>query len=139
MAWIVQTLEKKTADGNGAGIFHLTASSDESGVFHVGCDHEHRSADEAQTCKEALNHLGKMTGFPHEETIITVNGDSHAWPKTSITHEEICALAKQPVHASVTYEGPRHGDSRRSGLTHVGKSIKVENGLVIDCVVTGNA
>lgn len=70
---------------------------------------------------------------------ITVNGKPCELEGPTLTHENICALAGQPIHASVTYVGPKRGDSQRSGTTYVGKSIEIENGMHIDCVVTGNA
>lgn len=70
---------------------------------------------------------------------ITINARPHELDGPKLTHEQICALAGQPVHASVVYVGPKHGDSQRSGTTHVGKSIDLEDGMQIDCVVTSNA
>lgn len=71
---------------------------------------------------------------------IKVNGVDHEWPHADpLSHEAICELAGQPVHASVTYQGSRDGDSQRSGITYAGKSIKTDDGMVINCVVTGNA
>jgi len=67
MTWIVQPLQRKAADGSPAGLWHLCANSDEGGGFVNGCDHDHPSAKEAQNCKEALIHLGGVTGFPYEE------------------------------------------------------------------------
>ena len=70
---------------------------------------------------------------------ITINGDEQDFDGETISHEKICELANRPVHASVTYSGPRHGDSRREGLTYAGKSVQVEDGMIFNCVVTGNA
>jgi hypothetical protein len=140
MVWFVQPLEKKGADGKGCGIWHLTASSDEGGGFYVGCGHDHASADEAQTCLEARKAVGSVTGFPLEMDKITINGAELEWPHADpLSHEKICEMAGQPVHASVTYHGPRDGDTQRSGTTYAGKSIKTADGMVINCIVTGNA
>jgi hypothetical protein len=140
MVWFVHPLEKKGAYGNGCGIWHLTASSDEGGGFYVGCDHDHASSDEAQSCLEARKAVGSVTGFPLEMDTIKINGVAHQWPHDDqLSHERICELAGQPPHASVTYQGPRDGDSQRSGITHAGKSIKIDDGMIINCVVTGKA
>lgn len=70
---------------------------------------------------------------------ITINGRDFEFAGTTISHERICELAGKPVYASVVYSGRRHGDSRRQGTTYVGKTIDLEDGMVIDCIVTGNA
>lgn len=139
MAWIVQPMQKKTDDGKPAGIWHLCASSDEGGGFYAGCNHDHLTAEEAQKCREAKVEIGKVTGFPHKICKVTINGAEHEVDGDKISHEQICELAGQPVHASATYEGPRHGDSQRSGITHAGKVIRIEDGMIFNCIVTGNA
>jgi hypothetical protein len=139
MAWFVQALQKKNADGTPAGVWHLCAQSDEGGGFYAGCDHDHPSPEEAQDCREAKISIGATTGFPYQPAKITVNGTVHEVDGDTISHEQICALAGKPVHASATYLGPRNGDSERSGITHVGKSVKLEDGMIFNCVVTGNA
>lgn len=141
MAWFVQPLERKTADGKPSGLWHLCAQSDEDGGFYAGCDHDHHSAEEAQTCKEAKIAVGAVTGFPYRDEVskITINGVEHEVEGNTLSHEQICALSGQPVHASATYEGPRNGDSQRSGITHAGKVIKLEDGMIFNCIVTGNA
>lgn len=70
---------------------------------------------------------------------IMINGDKHDVSGPGISHEQICALAKQPVYATVTYVGPRRGDSERSGATYAGKSGTVEDGMIFSCIPTGNA
>lgn len=140
MVWFTQALEKKGADGKGCGVWHLTANSDEGGGFYVGCDHDHQSPEEAQLCVEARKAIGGLTGFPLKADKITINGIEYEWPHDDpLAHEEICRLAGQSECASVVYCGPRNGDSQRSGTTYSGKSIKTEDGMVIDCIVTGNA
>ena len=66
MVWFVETLEKKAPDGGPSGVFRLCASSDEGGGFHVGCQHEHQTHEEAGECEEALIEIGKITGFPYD-------------------------------------------------------------------------
>lgn len=73
MAWFVQPLQRKDANGNPSGLWHLCAESDEGGGFYPGCDHDHRSAEEAQDCDEAKVYLGGITGFPAHD-IKTVAG-----------------------------------------------------------------
>lgn len=70
---------------------------------------------------------------------ITINGTEHEWTKGTISHEEICELAGQPVHASTTYSVKLGDDHSRSGTTCKGKTIPVDNGMIIDCIVTGSA
>ncbi len=70
---------------------------------------------------------------------ITINGRWHETFEPRFTHERICAIAGQPVHATVTYVGPRRGDARRSGVTYAGRVVEIEDGMHIDCVVTGDA
>lgn len=70
---------------------------------------------------------------------VTINGRPHEVEGLALSHEDICALAGQPDFASVTYSGPRHGDSQRSGITHRGRSVDVEEGMRFTCVVTGSA
>lgn len=140
MVWFTQVLEKKGANGKGCGIWHLTANSDEGGDFVVGCDHDHKSAEEAANCLDARKYVGSSIGFPLRMDTITINGVEHEWPHDDeLSHEAICEMAGQPVHASVTYYGPQEGDSRRSGITYAGKKIKPADGMDINCVVTGNA
>lgn len=62
--WWVQPLQKKAADGSPSGIWHLVASSDEGGGTWPGCQHEHRSAEEAEACEDAQRQCGSVTGFP---------------------------------------------------------------------------
>lgn len=67
MAWFVQTLEKKAADGSLSGIWHLCCESDEGGGFYAGCNHNHSSPQDAEECAEAKEKIGRMTGFPVRE------------------------------------------------------------------------
>lgn len=64
MVWFVKALEKKTANGEPAGIFHLCAESDEGGGFYPGCDHAHPTAQDAEACPEARKKMDEVTGIP---------------------------------------------------------------------------
>lgn len=64
MTWFVQPLERKDEAGRGRGLWHLCAESDAGGLFTVGCNHDHASAQEAQACEEALDRIAQVTGFP---------------------------------------------------------------------------
>lgn len=70
---------------------------------------------------------------------IFINGLPHEVAGPRLTHEEIVGLADQPLHASVIYVGRRRGDLQRSGTTHPGKSVEIEDGMSFSAVVTGNA
>lgn len=140
MVWFTQARQRKDVDNIPLGIWHLCAESDEGGGFFVGCDHDHKSAEEACYCLDARKRIGTITGFPLVIDKITINGQEHEWPHDDeLSHEKICELAGQPAHASVIYCGPRKGDSQRSGMTYAGKTIKPDDDMIIDCVVTGSA
>lgn len=140
MAWFTQPLQRKAADGTPTGIWHLCAESDEGGGFYAGCEHDHSTAEEAQSCLEARKALGTVTGFPLVIDIITINGTPHEWSHAdALSHEKICELAGKPIYASVTYIAPPFGDYQRSGTTYAGRSIKVDDGMTINCAVTGSA
>lgn len=70
---------------------------------------------------------------------IIINGKPHDHDEGAITHEQICELAGEPEYASVTYRGPSQGDNQRSGTTYKGKIVAVDDGMIFNCVVTGNA
>lgn len=140
MTWIVQPLQRKGADGQPSGLWHLCANSDEGGGFVPGCDHDHASADEAQSCLDARKHLGEVTSFPLQFDLISINGAAVGWVHDDpLTYEEICRLAGQPEYASVTYSAKLEGDARRSGSLSKGKSVRTAKGMRIDCIVTGSA
>jgi len=73
-------------------------------------------------------------------TKIQVNGEEYEMGiETTISHERICEIAKQPTYASVMYSWRGAGDLSRSGTTYRGKTIEVAEGMIINCIVTGNA
>lgn len=66
MTWLVQTLEKKAADGTPSGIWHLCCAREDGG-FYAGCNHDHPTPQDAEECAEAKEKIGSMTGFPVRE------------------------------------------------------------------------
>ncbi len=71
---------------------------------------------------------------------IRVNGQDVQWSASSIDYGAVLSIAKQPAGATVIYSGPRRGDSRRSGTLHAASQpIVVEDGMIFDAVMTGNA
>lgn len=59
MAWFVRPLQLKDS-----GRWHLVASSDEDGGFHVCCrDHSHASADDVLDCGSARAIADQITGI----------------------------------------------------------------------------
>lgn len=91
------------------------------------------SADEIMTI---IRHVWAATG--NDTCMIGVNGKRVEWPKLTISHSEICEIADQPVHASVTYSYRVNGQTL-SGMTFGDKSVSVFPNMQFDCVVTGNA
>jgi hypothetical protein len=73
-----------------------------------------------------------------ERAMVTINGRYYLIGDKMLTHERICGFAGRPVHATVAYRSPRNGDLQRSGITCIGDVIEIENGMTIDCAVTGN-
>lgn len=72
--------------------------------------------------------------------LVVVNGVSQYIDKSDITYEEIVALCNLSGHPTVTYAARRVGDTRRSGEMHVGSApLKLEDGMVINAIHTGNA
>lgn len=57
-----------------------------------------------------------------------------------ISYEDVVALALKTGNPTVTYRGPRKGDSRRSGEMHFGcDPVLLEDGMVFSVMHTGNA
>jgi len=80
--------------------------------------------------------------MPQEiEMQITVNGDRHDIPRGDVDYATICRLAGHPdaKALSITYQGPRNGDSQRSGILMPGKSVAGEDGMIFNAYNTGNA
>lgn len=140
MTWLVKPLQRRSPDGTPINFWHLCATSDEGGGFAVGCSHDHPSPESAQSCIEARKHIGEATGFPLQIDLITINGVPVDWVHDDpLPYEVICQRAGQPEHATVTYFAQLERDLTRSGILHKGKSVQTEEGMHIDCVVTGSA
>ncbi len=59
---------------------------------------------------------------------------------SQISYEKVVQLAGMTGHPSVTYRGPRNGDSQRSGIMHPGcKAVELDEGMVFNAQHTGNA
>ena len=72
-------------------------------------------------------------------TKITINGRHHNIDGDTITHERICELAERPLSASAVYRGKDSGDYRRTGITHVGVTVDLEEDMVFTAIMTGDA
>lgn len=72
---------------------------------------------------------------------IVVNGVNHIVSSSEQNYASIVKLARlDPNHIwTITYSGPRHGDSRRQGCLSPGKTLEVESGMSFTVVHTGNA
>jgi hypothetical protein len=73
---------------------------------------------------------------------LNINGATKYVPHKPMTYEEIVDLAGlDPKRCwTVTYAGPRRGDSRRSGTMHTGKPpLELEEGMIINVADTSNA
>lgn len=72
--------------------------------------------------------------------ILVVNGRECEFDKNTISYEEIVALAGEKGYPTVTYMGPRHGDSRRSGEMHYScKPVVLEAKMIFSVIHTDNA
>jgi hypothetical protein len=65
---------------------------------------------------------------------IKLNGQEIEVNKSRLTYEEIVAMVYQ---ASVVFT--RGSKSKPEGILHTGQSVKVADGMHIDCIVTGAA
>lgn len=71
---------------------------------------------------------------------IVVNGQEVDFDAPNICYEDVLWIADERSGATVTYTGPRHGDSQRSGILYAGKPpIQVEAGMRFNCAMTNNA
>jgi hypothetical protein len=68
---------------------------------------------------------------------IFINGNEYCFIQDlSLSYEEICNLAKPPQY-SVTFS--RGSTEKPEGILSKGQTVKVVDGMVIDCCYTGNA
>lgn len=67
---------------------------------------------------------------------ITINGKEVYIIGEEIAYEEICNIANPPQQTVTYSRGPAE---KPDGTLYKGKSVKVANGMVIECVFTGNA
>lgn len=70
---------------------------------------------------------------------IFVNGKAFMVSGDPLSYEDLCFLAEKPTDASMTYVCPRVGDSERSGILYRGRSVQPDEGMRVECMVTGNA
>lgn len=73
---------------------------------------------------------------------IIVNGKSrHIRPGHAVSHADIVKLAGLPPsdYYTITYMGPKRGDSQRSGSLIAGHTVSPEDGTIFSCAMTGNA
>lgn len=69
---------------------------------------------------------------------ITVNGKERK-VKSPLSFEAAVVMGLWKDRDSVTYQGPRHGDSRRSGILGQGEDMELEDGMRFTAMFTGNA
>lgn len=79
----------------------------------------------------------------YEPTIYTikVNGvEMKTAGAPDISYEALCGIAKKdPAHnPTVVYTTNRPGDEQRAGSLRHGQTTRLEDGMIFDCLVTGN-
>lgn len=72
---------------------------------------------------------------------ITVNGRPIETESAFLTYESVCELAgeKPDNNPSCTYRAKLEGDSRREGILSAGGSAELAEGMVFNCMRTGNS
>lgn len=70
---------------------------------------------------------------------IVINGREHSPDGHTISHEDVCRMVGKPASATVTYSGPRRGDSQRRGELRPGQVVELEPGLIFNAMVTSGA
>lgn len=72
---------------------------------------------------------------------ITVNGRSVETESAFLTYESVCELAgeKPAFNPSCTYRAKLEGDARREGILSTGGSVLLAEGMVFNCMRTGNS
>lgn len=70
---------------------------------------------------------------------IVINGEERYTGARSLSYEWVVSLAWMSGHPTVTYSGPRHGDTQRSGTMHPGcADLEIEDGMIFNIAHTGN-
>lgn len=70
---------------------------------------------------------------------ILINGSHVEVTEEVVSYERLVELAGAKGTPSLTYRSPVRGDSRREGTMHTGQMIRLEDGMVISVIHTGNA
>lgn len=70
---------------------------------------------------------------------IFINGKGHRIEAEEITYEEIARLAEEGNQPSVIYKIRKGKDVYRTGCVMPGKVLKIEDGMMINAIETGNA
>jgi len=68
---------------------------------------------------------------------IIVNGEQLEVDVEALSFEEVVALAKEPISASVTY--CRAAGPKSEGCLSVGQTVYLKDGTILNAIVTGNA
>lgn len=72
-----------------------------------------------------------------------LNGGHATTDKSVLSYQDIVELVTGKPYAgqcySVVYSTPPKGDSRRSGSLWEGKTVEMEDGMVISAMITSNA
>lgn len=68
---------------------------------------------------------------------IIVNGTTHEVESSVLTFEDVIQLADESLFASVTY--CRAAGPKSEGCLSQGQSVAVQEGMIINAIVTGNA
>ena len=94
MAWLVMPRQIANPDGTPSGKWRLTALSNEDGGGPHGnplCQHD--TPEESETCKDCLEFVGKVTGFPPDLTSLPSTRDVPGPLGILLRHQE--AIANQ--------------------------------------------
>lgn len=70
---------------------------------------------------------------------IILNAEEVEVPAGTISYEDVVKVINGTGYESVVYKGKSRGDLHRSGTLTPGKSVALEEGMIISAVVTGNA
>jgi len=98
----------------------------------------HQTDRVALSACEFVEKCCEYVGYARE---IMVNGVAHSFCGETISYREVVKLAGYEYRDcfTMTYRGPKHGDSQRSGTLTFSQSVPLELGMKFDVVMTGNA